>query len=548
MVAQAPSTSLLRTIPQVLDRAAGAWPNASSIEDGGVSLSFAQLKEAAAEAAGGLIAAGVAHGDRVGIWAPNCWEWVVAGLAIHMVGAAIIPLNTRYRGPEAAYILEKSRATALFTIEGFLNTSYVSMLRDAAGAGTADGPIEGLPHLKSIVVLRGDKSVEGTLSWDAFLQAGSTVPRAVVDQRAASVQPEDISDILFTSGTTGAPKGVMTTHEQNLRVFSTWGDVVGLRSDDRYLIVNPFFHAFGYKAGWLACLIHGATVLPQPVFDVEETCRRIEEQRVTVLPGPPAIYQSMLLSPSRKTRDMSTLRVAITGAASIPVSLIEEMFSELKLETILTAYGLTESCGVVTMCRQGDSPRTIATTSGRAIPGVELRVVDAQLQEVPSGEPGQIIVRGYNVMKGYFEDEELTEEAVVGGWLLTGDVGVVDADGNVQITDRMKDMFITGGFNAYPAEIEGMLARHPAIAASAVIGIPDAKMGEVGAAFLVFKEGQSATAEELTAWCRTQMANYKVPRSFVVMDELPRNATGKVTKFELRAMVEQNASVADPKS
>ena len=541
MVAEAPGTSQLRTIPQQLEYAAGTWPDKSAIEDGEVTLTFSQLKEAALRGARGLIAAGVQHGDRVGIWAPNCWEWIVAGLAIHLVGGAIIPLNTRYRGPEAAYILEKSGASALFTVEGFLNTSYVTMLRDAAGGATEAGPVAGLPKLKTLIVLRGDDAPD-TLSWEAFMAGGDAVALETALERAAAVQPDDLADILFTSGTTGAPKGVMATHEQNLRVFTTWGEVVGLRSDDRYLIVNPFFHAFGYKAGWLACLIAGATVLPQPVFDVAETCRRIEDQRVTVLPGPPAIYQSILLYPDRKKRDFSTLRVAVTGAASIPVTLIEQMFDELKLETVLTAYGLTESCGVVTMCRQGDAPELIAKTSGRAIPGVELRIVDSQLQEVPVGEPGQIIVRGYNVMKGYFEDEERTQEAVVNGWLLTGDVGVIDEEGNVQITDRMKDMFITGGFNAYPAEIEGSLARHPAIAASAVIGIPDERMGEVGAAFLVLKDGHTIDEEELYAWCRTQMANYKVPRRFIVLPELPRNATGKVTKFELREMIKAESA------
>lgn len=541
MVAEAPGTSQLRTIPQQLEYAAGAWPDKSAIEDGEVTLTFSQLKDAALRGARGLIAAGVQHGDRVGIWAPNCWEWIVAGLAIHLVGGAIIPLNTRYRGPEAAYILEKSGASALFTVEGFLNTSYVTMLRDAAGGATEAGPVAGLPKLKTLIVLRGDDAPD-TLSWEAFMTGGDAVALETALERAAAVQPDDLADILFTSGTTGAPKGVMATHEQNLRVFTTWGEVVGLRSDDRYLIVNPFFHAFGYKAGWLACLIAGATVLPQPVFDVAETCRRIEDQRVTVLPGPPAIYQSILLFPDRKKRDFSTLRVAVTGAASIPVTLIEQMFDELKLETVLTAYGLTESCGVVTMCRQGDAPELIAKTSGRAIPGVELRIVDSQLQEVPVGEPGQIIVRGYNVMKGYFEDEERTQEAVVNGWLLTGDVGVIDEEGNVQITDRMKDMFITGGFNAYPAEIEGSLARHPAIAASAVIGIPDERMGEVGAAFLVLKDGHTIDEEELYAWCRTQMANYKVPRRFIVLPELPRNATGKVTKFELREMIKAESA------
>lgn len=533
-----------RTIPQLLHASVQAWPDAIAIEDGAQSLTYAQLQNVVEQAARALISVGIEHGDRVGIWAPNCWEWVVAGLAVHHVGAAIIPLNTRYKGEEARFILEKAGATALFTVEGFLGNSYVSMLRDAAGGAGDTRPVEGLEQLQTIVVLRGDQAVDGAWSWDEFLEESRHVSPAQARTRAHAVQPDDLSDILFTSGTTGAPKGVMTEHEQNLRVFRSWSEVVGLRPSDRYLIINPFFHSFGYKAGWLACLIRGATILPQAVFDVSETCRRIEEDRITVLPGPPAIYQSLLRHPDRKKRDFSTLRVAITGAASIPVSLIENMFSELKLETVLTAYGLTETCGVASMCRQGDSPELIATTSGRAIPDVELRIVDQDLNEVPTGESGQIVIRGYNVMRGYFNEQDKTDETVVDGWLLTGDVGHVDAHGNVAITDRIKDMFINGGFNVYPAEVEDALLRHEAIAEVAVIGIPDARLGEVGCAFLVLHDGASITEEELYAWSRERMANYKVPRRYIVRDTLPRNATGKVTKFTLREWVEKNLADA----
>lgn len=542
MATQSQSEAIPSTIPQLLQRAVALWPSANAIEDGGTKLTFTALQEAVQVAARALISLGVQHGDRVAIWAPNCWEWVVAGLATHSVGASIVPLNTRYRGTEAAFILEKSGAKVVFTVEGFLNTSYVSMLRQAAG-GPVDGrPVDTLPNLAAVVVLRGDAAPELTLSWSEFCDKAAGAAAVEAEQRADSVSADDISDILFTSGTTGVPKGVMTTHEQNIRVFSSWSEIVGLRAGDRYLIVNPFFHAFGYKAGWLACIVRGATILPEPVFEVETICRRIEEDRVTVLPGPPAIFQSMLTSPSRATRDLSSLRLVVTGAAAIPVVLIERMFHELKLETVLTAYGLTESCGVATMCRQGDTPEIIATTSGRAIDGVEVRIVDAQGQEVPRGETGEIVVRGYNVMKGYFEEPERTAEAVTNdGWLLTGDIGVMDAQGNIRITDRMKDMFIVGGFNAYPAEIEGLLARHPAIAASAVIGAPDERLGEVGVAFVVLRPGAEASQEELIAWSRENMANYKVPRRFIFVDELPRNASGKVLKFELRDLLKKEA-------
>jgi acyl-CoA synthetase (AMP-forming)/AMP-acid ligase II len=351
----------------------------------------------------------------------------------------------------------------------------------------------------------------------------------------SEVRPDDPLDILFTSGTTGLPKGVVTTHAQNLRVFLSWSEIVGLVPGDRYLIVNPFFHAFGYKAGWLSAILRGATILPHAVFDVARIFERIARERVSVLPGPPALFQSLLAHPELGRADLSSLRLAVTGAAVIPVTLIERMRRELSFETVITGYGLTESTGVVTMCRQGDDAETIATTSGRAIPGVELCAVDAQGRELPPGEPGEILVRGYNVMQGYFEDPAATREAVdEQGWLRTGDIGVLDERGYLRITDRKKDMFIVGGFNCYPAEIEALMLRHPEIAQVAVVGMPDERLGEVGMAFVVLKPGASATRASIASFCREAMANYKVPRAIELVEQLPTNALGKVTKFVLR--------------
>jgi len=253
------------------------------------------------------------------------------------------------------------------------------------------------------------------------------------------------------------------------------------------------------------------------------------------LPGPPTLYQSMLAHPERGRYDLSCLRLAATGAAVIPVELVHRMRDELGFDTVVTAYGLSEACGVVTMCRCDDDPEIIATTSGRAIPGVEVRCVGADGAEVARGEPGEVVVRGYNVMRGYFDDDEATRENIdAAGWLHTGDVGVMDAAGNLRITDRIKDMFIMGGFNCYPAEIESLMFAHGEIAQVAVIGVPDERMGEVGKAFVVPVPGARPTAEGIVRWCREHMANYKVPRHVEIVSELPMNALGKVTKFVLR--------------
>lgn len=497
----------------------------SAIEDGSTRLTFGELGARVEESARALIAIGIDKGDRVAIWAPNIWEWIVSALAIHSIGAVMVPVNTRYKGIEAAYLLEKSRARALFTVTGFLDADYVALLRSTG--------IE-LPELSNIVVMRGT-APEGTLGYQEFLAHATTVTASAARQRAAEVAPDDLADILFTSGTTGQPKGAMCTHAQNLRVFDSWSSIVGLREGDRYLIVLPFFHSFGYKAGWFSALMRGATVFPEAVFDVDVVLRRVQEDAITMLPGPPALYQSLLLHPKRGEYDLSSLRLAVTGAAVIPVELIHRMKDELGFATVITAYGLTESCGVVTMCRLDDDAETIATTSGRAIPGVEVTVVDNEGKPLAPGEPGEILVRGYNVMKGYFDAPEETAKAIdEDGWLHTGDIGTLDARGNIKITDRLKDMFIVGGFNAYPAEIENTLLKMPKVGEAAVIGVPDERLGEVGMAFVVPAPGQSLSPDAVIAWSRENMANFKVPRRVEVLDALPRNATGKVIKFELR--------------
>jgi acyl-CoA synthetase (AMP-forming)/AMP-acid ligase II len=512
------------TIPRTLARAASLWPEASALEDAGVKLRFADLAAAVEGATRAFLATGIEAGDRVAIWAPNGWRWVVAALGLQSAGAILVTLNTRFKPGEAGYVLRKSAARQLFTMGDFLGTNYADSI-----AG------EDLPALERIVLLEGESGDGRCDGWDRFLARGASVTAAQARARADSVSPEDLSDFLFTSGTTGHPKAVMTAHGQNLKVFDVWGRNVGLRAGDRYLIINPFFHSFGYKAGWLACLIHGATALPHRVFDEPSVLKRIEDERITVLPGVPAIYQSLLTFAGRERFDTSSLRLAVTGAAPTPVELVRRMRDELGFADVIKAYGLTESCGTVTACRIGDDPETIANSDGLPIPDTEVLCVDEAGHEVPRGEPGEVWVRGYNVMRGYFEDPEETARAIdPDGWLHTGDIGIMNEKGYLKITDRIKDMFIMGGFNVYPAEVENQLFEHPGIAASAVIGVPDERMGEVGMAFVVPAPGARLDAAQIIAWSRDHLANYKVPRHVEIVNELPRNASGKVLKFELR--------------
>ncbi|MEU3712810.1 FadD3 family acyl-CoA ligase [Streptomyces catenulae] len=526
------------SLPCLVREAAERYGPREAVVGGRTRLTYAELGERVERAAAACLAAGVTPGDRVAVWAPNTPDWIVSALGAVTAGAVLVPVNTRFKGTEAADILRRTRARLLFVTGTFLGTSYVAALRRAAREGPGSGPLPGLPDLERVVVLADDAPADFD-SRPAFLAAGAAVPPGAVRERADAIRPDDPSDILFTSGTTGLPKGAVLSHAQTLRAYDTWSDLAGLTEGDRYLIVNPFFHTFGYKAGIVACLLRGATMVPQPVFDAEATLARIAAERISVLPGPPTLHQQLLEHPARARHDLSALRLVVTGAAVVPLELVERLRGELGVATVLTAYGLSEAGGLVTMCRRGDPPEAVAATSGRAVPGTEVRIADTADRPLPTGTPGEVQVRGYHVMSGYFEDPAATARTrTADGWLRTGDIGVLDADGNLRITDRLKDMFIVGGFNAYPAEIEQLLGRHPDITEIAVVGIPDARLGEVGKAYAVRRSGASLTADDLIAWSRREMANYKVPRQVEFVTQLPRNASGKVLKTRLRAGAE----------
>ncbi|MCX4552823.1 FadD3 family acyl-CoA ligase [Streptomyces sp. NBC_01387] len=526
----------VRTVPRVLAATAQRHPDTEALVDGAVRLTYRELAAQVRRATAAAMASGIAPGDRVAIWAPNGHRWVVAALGALGAGAVLVPVNTRYKGEEAAWLLARSKARTLFVDNGFLGHDYLDMLRDsgasAPGTPAAGRPVPALPDLLDVVLI-GGAEVTGARTWPEFLAAGGDIPDAAADRRAAEVGEEDVCDMFFTSGTTGRPKGALTAHGQNIRAYQAWSERAGLRHGDRYLIVNPLFHTFGYKAGVLACLLRAATMVLQPVFEVRETLRLVSEEQVSVLPGPPAVYTSILDHPDRHAYDITSLRLAVTGAAVVPVALVERMRDELHL-TVLTAYGLTEACGMVSMCTVADDTRTVATTSGRAVDGVALQVVDPAGAPLGPGGTGEIVVGGYNVMRGYFEDPAATAEAVdAQGRLHTGDVGHLDAHGNLTITDRLKDMFLVGGFNVYPAEIEQLLTRHRQISEAAVVGIPDPRLGEVGRAYVTARPGERPDPGEVIAFCRGRLANFKVPRDVVVVDRLPRNAVGKVLKSAL---------------
>jgi acyl-CoA synthetase (AMP-forming)/AMP-acid ligase II len=518
-----------RTIPELIKQSAEKYGDQQALVDGTLEWSFEELKNEIYKSANALINTGVKKGDRIGIWAPNTWEWVVAALGVHVAGGVLVPINTRFKGKEASYVLTKANVSILFTVTDFLETNYVNLLQ-----GT-----QAETKLNEIIILRGTVD-KGATSFSEFLSRGADQTRKQTNERAESVDGDDLCHIMFTSGTTGAPKGAMLKHSAVVRGYNDWADIIGLQKGDRYLIVNPFFHSFGLNAGILACLMKGACILPHPVFDVQQVMERVPKDKITMLPGPPAIYQTILNHPDLKTFDMTTLRLAVTGAAAIPVEMIIQMREQLGFEKIVTGYGLTEGSGLATMCRHDDDPETIAKTSGRAMPGMQVKIVDEEGNELRKGEPGEIIVKGYNIMLGYLDDPNQTAEAITeDGWLQTGDIGVMDNDGNIAITDRKKDMYINGGFNVYPAEVEATMLHHQQIGQVSVVGTPDTRMGEIGFAFVVPAPGETPNEDQLLDWCKQEMANYKCPREIVFVKELPLNASGKVLKYELRVIAEE---------
>jgi acyl-CoA synthetase (AMP-forming)/AMP-acid ligase II len=512
------------TIPAMVRDAARRWGDAAAIIDGTRRIDYSTLQRMVDDAARALLASGIERGDRVAVWAPNSPEWIVAALGVTTAGGVLVPVNTRFKGAEAAYVLARSGARALFTVRGFLDTDYPALL---ASAGVA------LPALEQTILLTGEQD-DSSIAWDDFVARGRGVPDGDLDARVESIGPDDPSDVVFTSGTTGNPKGVVMTHGQTLRAYLDWCDWADLRPGDRYLIANPFFHIFGYKAGCLACLMRGATIFPLAVFDAGVVLEIVERERISVLPGPPTIYHSLLDHPDCARRDISSLRVGVTGAADIPVELIRRVREELPFERILTGYGLTEA-GTVTGCGSDDDFEHIATTVGVPWPGFEVRIV-TDSGDAATGEPGEIVVRGDTVTRGYLDDPEATAAAIDSdGWLHTGDLGTIDDDGYLRIVGRIKDMFIVGGFNAYPAEIENLMLRHARVAQVAVIGVPDERLGEVAKAFVVLEPGPALAPAEVIEWARREMANFKAPRFVEFLDALPVNATGKVVKDELRA-------------
>jgi acyl-CoA synthetase (AMP-forming)/AMP-acid ligase II len=554
LIPEAEATTVInppQTLCALMEESSKRYGDRLAVIDGPWRLSYADLAAQGRTMARALMASGVQAGDRVAVWLPNTAHWLVAALGAHGAGASLVPMNTRYTGYEAADVLRRTGARVLFLPDRFLGQDYLAALMQAAPGAFAPGPVGGLDQLTLAVrvpVGAGDQErvnggeaapPPGVVTWEHLLARAIQASEESARARAAQVRADDVADIIFTSGTTGAPKGAVSTHRQTIAVAAAWAERAQATDRDVYMIIAPFFHTFGYKAGWVVALLCGATIVPQLTFNIDRVLEEIERERVTMLPGPPTIFQELLAHPRRDQHDLSSLRLVVTGAAMVPVALIERMWTELAIETILTAYGLTEAV-VVTMCLPGDDAQTISGTCGCAAADFEIRIAGADGQELGPGDDGEVQLRGPNVMVGYLDDPAATRAAIEpDGWLHTGDIGHLDERGYLTITDRLKDMFTVGGFNVYPAEVENAIMRLDLVIDCAVVGKPDERLGEVGLAFVVTRPGSGLSTQDVIAHCRERLANFKVPREVVFVGQLPRNAGGKVLKRELRERVRQ---------
>jgi acyl-CoA synthetase (AMP-forming)/AMP-acid ligase II len=528
-MAETASMPAWNSIGRMLSENAALFASRTAIVDGDRQLTYGELRTEARSVAKALIASGVKHGDLVACWAPNGWRWVVMVHAVWLVGGVIVPISSRLKTLEAGPVLERTKAAILFTVAECAGTRFIDGLHAAYGDA-----LEKLPALRHLVRLDLDHALGADgIGFADFTDTGHAIGDATLDRAIAAVAPDDICEVIFTSGTTGKPKGVQLTHDQLMRSYWEWSGIGSLNRDDNYLVITPFSHGFGLNAGIIAIALRGMCMVLLDIFEPATALDLIRRYKVSVVGGPPNLFTRLMDQPGVAENPPTSLRVAFLGAASVPEEILLRVGSVLGIERVINAYGLMEAC-VVSMTRADDSRSVISTTTGRALPEVEVKIVDDANRPVPSGTSGEILIRGYGVMRGYWHDAAQTESAFTDGWFHTGDIGTRDADGNIAIMDRKKDMFICGGFNAYPAEIENLLLQMGRLSAVSVVGVPDPARGEVAVAFVVPLGGQTLDEKSVLSWAKQNLAGYKVPRRVFVRESLPLNGNGKVMKDALR--------------
>ena len=530
----------VRTLADLIDRAAQEWPDKEAIIFKDQRIIYREVQYKANRLGQGFLKIGIKKGDKIAIWLSNIPEFVYTEFAVFKIGATMVPLNTRFKAPEMEYILKQSDSTTLVMLDNFLGLDFIEMIREVCPEISHCRPgelkSERLPLLKNVICVSKKKydgmfNYDEILGWESDPQVEDEIKRT-----QASVEPDDIANTPYTSGTTGFPKGVMTTHHQYVRQVQDTGERVGIKEGDRINGGPPFCFNFGNILGPLMCFMFGGTLIPLEYWDPEEALRLIQDEKCTHFTGAPTMYTMMMGRPGFGKYDLSSLRTGLISAAPAPVQLIKDSLEKMGFENLTSGYGMTENSGATSLTVYGDPPEIVSTTVGKPLPDVEVKVVDPNTgKDLPPGEQGELCTRGYIIMKGYYKmPEETAETTDKDGWFHTKDLVTIDEDGYIKITGRLKDMFISGGTNVYPVEVENFLFTHPKVSQVSVVGVPDERMGEVGMAFIIPKEGESSTAEEIIEYCKGKIANYKIPKYVEFVKEFPLNPMGKIMKFKLQ--------------
>lgn len=547
-----PNEILNITMGDLLDKQAQTYPDNEALvyADRGLRYTYAQFNEVCRLAAKGFMKLGIKKGDHVAIWATNVPEWVISQFAVGKMGAVLVTVNTNYKVFELEYLLKQSDSTTLILIDGWRDSSYTGMITELCPELQECKPGElksaRLPLLKNVIYI-GENCPPGMIAWDEMMEMGKSVSDEELDARQRSLDPDDVINMQYTSGTTGFPKGVMLTHKNIVNNAIAVADCMNFSHKDRLCIPVPLFHCFGCVLGTMTCVVSGATMVPLVSYNPVQVLQTIEKERCTAVHGVPTMFIAELNLPDFDKYDLSSLRTGIMAGSPCPIETMKQVVERMGMKEVTITYGQTEASPAITMTRVDDPIELRVTTVGRSIPGVEVKIVNPETgEEVPRGVQGELCARGYNVMKGYYKMPEATHAAIdEDGWLHTGDLAVMDENGYCKITGRVKDMIIRGGENIYPREIEEFLYTHPKILDVQVVGVPDIKYGEEVMAWIKLREGVEMTEEEVREFCKGRIAQYKHPRYIKFVEEFPMTASGKIQKYKLREMAIEEYNLQD---
>ncbi|WP_231603385.1 AMP-binding protein [Bacillus sp. FJAT-27231] len=535
------SELMQETIGELLAKRAKQLPQHEALvyPDRGIRYTYSEFDQLCRKAARGLMALDIDKGENLAVWATNVPEWVTLQFATGKMGAVLVTVNTNYRAAELEYLLKQSESRTLVLIEDYRGNSYIDTIYEICPELHSCEPgkllSKRLPLLKNVVVL-SEKRYNGTYSWSDILEIADQVTEEQLDARTAELTADEVINMQYTSGTTGFPKGVMLTHSNLTNNAFHIAGCMELTKDDRLCIPVPFFHCFGCVIGTMACVTVGATMVPVQEFDPETVLATVEKEKCTALHGVPTMFIAELNHPNFQNYDLTTLRTGVMAGSNCPVEVMKAVMNNMHMKEITICYGQTESSPVITQTRTNDPVELRVETVGRALPDVEVKIVEpGTSKELPPNTQGELCTRGYHVMKGYYNNPDATEEAIdKEGWLHTGDLAVMDENGYIRVTGRLKDMIIRGGENIYPREIEEFLYTHPKILDAQVIGVPDEKYGEALMAWIILKEGETASSDEIKAYFRDKISRHKIPKHIMFTKEYPMTASGKIQKFKLR--------------